>query len=269
MKEIIIPVLIVGGLGLLFGLLLAFASYIFAVKQDDRVEKISKVLPGANCGACGYAGCAAYAAAVVENGAPVNACSVGKAAVAEKVADIMGVKAEAAAERVAHVKCRGTCENTTAKYDYVGVQDCTALSKLAGGQKHCRNACLGFGTCTTVCAFDAISVHDGVASVNEELCTGCGACMGVCPHHVIELIPKSAKVRVNCSNIEKGQSANRHCKASCIGCRMCEKVCESDAIHVSDNVASIDYSKCTFCGKCSEKCPKKVISIKDNLSSDE
>lgn len=262
MNEIIIPVLIIGGLGLIFGLLLAFASFVFEVKQDERIDKITEALPGANCGACGYAGCAAYASAVVNNGAPVTACSVGKAAVAGAIAEIMGVESGSVVDRVAHVKCNGTCENTSLKYDYVGVQDCAALAKLAGGQKHCRQSCLGFGTCASVCKFGAISVKDNVAHVDEELCTGCGACMGVCPRNVIELVERKVKVVINCSNTETAKAANKHCKASCIGCRMCVKACENDAIYVENNHAYIDYSKCTGCGACAAKCPKKVIEIR-------
>lgn len=261
--DLLIPVLVIGGLGLFFGLVLAFAANIFAVRQDEKIDKIEEVLPGANCGACGYAGCSAYANAIVKDGAKVNCCSVGKDKVAEQIAEIMGVQAEKSAPKVAHVRCRGTCENTTAKYEYVGVRDCIAASKLAGGQKHCRNACLGMGTCIKVCPFDAISIVDGVAVVDEELCVGCGTCSAICPHHVIEIIPKNVKTKVNCSNTEKGQSANRHCKASCIGCKMCERVCEFDAIHVEGNIASIDYMKCTACGKCAEKCPKKVITFEE------
>lgn len=261
MSDILIPVLVVGGLGLVFGLLLALASVIFSVKQDERIDEINKVLPGANCGGCGYAGCGAYAAAVVNNGAPVNACTVGKQTVTEKVAEIMGVDAESTLLRKAHVKCRGNCNNTELKFDYVGEKSCLALSKLAGGSKHCRNACLGQGSCMDVCAFGAISVTDGLAFVDEDKCVGCGACVGICPHNVIELIPLTAKVMVNCSNEEVGKAANKHCKASCIGCKMCERVCESGAITVTENNASIDYTKCTSCGKCVEKCPKKVIAL--------
>ena len=261
MSQIIIPVLVVGGLGLLFGALLSFASMVFAVKQDERIDKIVEALPGANCGACGYAGCSAYAAAIVNDGAKVNGCPVGKQASADKIAEIMGTTAEQSQYKVAYVRCRGNCDNTILKYDYVGIKDCIALSKLAGGHKHCRNACLGLGTCMNVCAFDALSIMDGVAVVDREKCSGCGACSEVCPHDVIELIPNETKIIVSCTNNEKAQSANRHCKASCIGCKMCEKVCEFDAIHVVDNCAKIDYSKCTACGKCAEKCPKKVIKL--------
>lgn len=259
--QIIIPVLVVGGLGLLFGLLLSFASMVFAVKEDERISKINEALPGANCGGCGYAGCGAYAAAVVNEGAPVNACSVGKQAVTEKIAEIMGVDAASSEMRIAHVKCQGTCHNTELKFEYEGERDCVALSKLAGGQKHCRNACLGQGTCLNVCAFDAIEIKDGVAFINEDKCMGCGACVGICPRNVIELIPITAKVSVGCSNTENAKSATRHCKASCIGCKMCERVCEADAIKVINNNAVIDYSKCTGCGKCAEKCPKKIIKV--------
>ena len=259
MSEIIMPVLIIGGLGLLFGALLAFASMVFAVEQDDRIDKIVEVLPGANCGACGFAGCSAYASAVVNDGATVSGCPVGKQAVAEKIAEIMGVNADSVSFNVAYVRCNGSCDNTELKYDYVGIKDCIALAKLAGGHKHCRNACLGLGTCVDVCAFDALSIKDGVAVVDSEKCSGCGACRDICPHNVIELIPSDTKIIVSCTNNEKAQSANRHCKASCIGCKMCEKVCEFDAIHVENNCAKIDYSKCTVCGKCIEKCPKKVI----------
>ena len=113
-----------------------------------------------------------------------------------------------------------------------------------------------------MCKFGAISVKDNVAVVDEELCTGCGACMGVCPRNVIELIERKAKVVINCSNTESAKSANKHCKASCIGCRMCVKACENDAIYVENNHAYIDYSKCTGCGACAAKCPKKVIEIR-------
>ena len=262
MRDILIAVAVIGGLGLIFGILLALAATVFEVKKDERVEKIEKALPGANCGSCGYAGCSAYAEAVVGSTAPVNACSVGKQAVADKIAEIMGVESEKASELAAHVKCKGTCENSASKFDYVGYDDCVALSKLSGGQKHCRNACLGLGTCVKVCKFGAISVKNGVAAVNTELCSGCGACVGVCPHNVIELVPKKAKVLVDCSNTEMGQSARRHCAASCIGCRICEKNCEFDAIEVVNNVAVIDYSKCTSCGTCAEKCPRGVISVR-------
>ncbi|MBQ7974560.1 MAG: RnfABCDGE type electron transport complex subunit B [Clostridia bacterium] len=262
MKELIIPVLVVGGLGLFFGLLLAFASMVFAVKQDERIDKITEALPGANCGACGFAGCSAYASAIVNDGAPVNVCPVGKQPVAEKIAEIMGVNAGDIEFKVAYVKCNGTCENTVPKYEYVGIHDCVAMSKLAGGHKHCRNACIGFGSCVNVCNFDAISVQNGVAAVDPDKCSGCGACAEICPHNTIEIIPADTKIIVTCTNVEKAQSANRHCKASCIGCKLCEKVCEADAIHVENNCAKIDYTKCTACGKCVEKCPKKVIKIR-------
>ncbi len=261
MNEIISAVLVVGITGLIFGCILAIASVIFAVKKDERIDKIAEVLPGANCGACGMAGCSAYAAAIVESGAAINLCSVGKAAVAEKIAGIMGTEAGEVEEKVAKVLCQGTCENATDKYIYEGVADCRAAQRLAGGAKECAYGCLGLGTCVKACMFDAIKIENGIAVVDEEKCTGCGKCREACPKNVIELVPKSAKAVVLCKNKDKGAAVNKYCKTGCIACRICEKNCEFGAITVNDNCATIDYEKCTGCGVCAEKCPKKVISF--------
>lgn len=262
MTDIISAVLVVGGIGLVFGCLLAYASMVFYVAQDERIDRLEAILPGANCGACGFAGCSAYAAAVAEGKAPVSGCVVGKSAVAQSAASIMGIEAEEKAEFVAHVMCAGNKTKAKYKFEYLGVDDCVAMSKLAGGAKSCPNGCLGMGSCVDVCKFGAISVEDGVAKVNPDKCTGCGMCVKKCPKQIIALVPKESKVFVNCSNVEKGAVAMKECDASCIGCKLCEKQCEHDAIHVNDNHAIIDYSKCTACGKCAEKCPKKVIEIK-------
>ena len=263
MKEILIAVAVVGGTGLVFGCLLAFASMIFYVKQDERVTKIIEVLPGANCGSCGYAGCGAYAEAVVNGLAPVNGCSVGKGAVAQSIATVMGVEAGAVQDLKAKVMCAGNYNHAHYKYEYVGINDCLALSKLAGGSKSCPNGCLGMGTCTTVCQFGAISVQDGVAVVDEEKCTGCGACVRMCPKQVIALIPKDSPIQLNCSNTEKGAFANKHCSSSCIACRICERTCTHDAIHVENNLVRVDYEKCVGCGECAAKCPHHVIGIRN------
>ena len=262
MTNIIYAVAIVGIIGLIFGLLLSFASVIFKVETDERETKIAEVLPGANCGGCGFAGCSAYAAAVVSGSAPVNACSVGKEAVAEKVAAIMGVKAEKSEPMTARVMCAGNCENAPEKYVYMGSEDCRSAMRLAGGQKVCPNGCLGFGSCVKVCKFDAVSVKDGIAVVDEEKCTACGACVKTCPKHIIELIPKKSKYYVQCKNTEKGALTNKSCKVGCIGCKKCEKACPSEAVKVTDNLAKIDYSKCIGCGRCAEECPRKIITVK-------
>ena len=261
-EVILYPVLIVGLIGLIFGCLLAFASIVFAVKHDEREDMIAKVLPGANCGACGYAGCSAYASAIVNDGAPINACSVGKSAVSDKISNIMGVKAEAVEQKVARVMCMGSCDVSLTKYEYHGIPDCAAEAKLAGGAKGCPNGCLGLGNCVSVCKFGAISIENGVAVVDEDKCTACGMCINKCPKHIIKFIPKKNKVWVPCSNNEKGVLTKQYCSVGCIGCKMCEKVCPVQAVTVTDNFASIDYSLCLNCGECAIKCPKKVIKTK-------
>lgn len=262
MNQIIYAVLIVGITGLVFGIILALASVIFAVKKDERIDQISEILPGANCGACGYAGCSGYADAIVNNGAGVNLCSVGKAPVANKIAEIMGTNAGDVIEMTAKVLCNGTCENAQEKYIYKGAADCRVAMRLGGGAKACTYGCLGLGTCASVCDFGAISIVDGIAKVDDEKCTGCGKCKNVCPKNVIAIVPKEKKVHVLCNNKDKGALVNKYCGVGCIGCKICEKNCPVEAILVTDNLAVIDYDKCIGCGICAEKCPKKVISIK-------
>lgn len=259
MNSIIMAVIVVGGIGLLFGCLLAYASIIFEVKKDPRIDEITEVLPGANCGACGYAGCSAFASAVAEGKAPVNGCAVGKDAVAQKVADIMGAKAEKVERKVAKILCNGTCGNAAEKYEYFGADSCIAAAKLAGGPKTCPTGCLGLGSCADVCQFGAISIIDGVAVVDEDKCTGCGQCSKTCPKQLIELVPAKNKHFVLCKNTDKGALTSKYCTVGCIGCKICEKNCPTGAVTVENNFARIDYSKCIDCGVCAEKCPKKVI----------
>ena len=147
-------------------------------------------MPGANCGACGYAGCSSYAAAIVHDGAPINACSVGKAPVAKKISKIMGVEAKPVEEKTARVMCGGNCSVAVNKYEYSGIHDCVAASKLAGGAKECPNGCLGFGSCVSACPFGAISIKDGIAVIDEEKCQACGKCIAKCPKHIIKFVPK-------------------------------------------------------------------------------
>lgn len=258
MNSIVLAGIIVGAIGLGFGLLLAFAAEIFKVETDERIEKIEEVLPGANCGACGFAGCSGYAHAIVEDGMAINCCSVGKQAVADKIGEIMGMSAEAQEPKVARVLCQGTNDNAKDKYQYEGVKDCNAANRLAGGQKDCSFGCLGYGNCVSACKFDAIHIVDGVAVVDEEKCTACGMCVKACPKHIIEIFPKNS-VSVLCKNKLAGKDVAASCKAGCIACKICEKNCPFEAITVTDNLATIDYDKCKACGLCADKCPKNVI----------
>lgn len=257
--KILLPVLIFIGLGLLMGALLALASKLFAVKKDEKAEAIKECLPGANCGGCGYSGCDAYAAAVSAGDAPVNKCSVGGAEAASKIAQIMGVDAGEQVRMRAQVMCSGTGEYAKKKYIYEGIDDCVAASKIGGGDKMCKNGCIGLGNCVRACPFDAIVVEDGVAAVDYSKCKGCGICVSACPKGIIKLIPFDAKHWVGCMSVDDGKNTRKVCDVGCISCKLCQKNCPAGAINVDNFVASIDYDKCTGCDICTDKCPRHII----------
>lgn len=260
MNEILFPALAIGAVGLVLGALLAVASKIFAVEKDEKAEAIAEVLPGANCGSCGFAGCSAYADEISKGNAKINCCSPGGQAVSDKIAEIMGVTAETVEEKVAVVICEGTNENASSKYNYEGMDDCKAVARLqGGGEKNCSYGCLGHGTCAKVCTRGAITMKDGIATIDREKCGGCGECAEVCPKKVIRIVPKNSTYVVKCASCDKGAAMKEKCSVGCIGCKICEKNCPNQAITVVDNHAVIDYEKCTGCGICAEKCPKKII----------
>ena len=247
---------LVGAVG---AIILVAASKFMAVEEDPRIEEVAGCLAGANCGGCGYAGCADYAKAVVMDGVPCDKCAPGGPKAATAIAKIMGGEASAV-EKKAVVQCQGNTEHCKPSYDYKGIQTCAAAAALYGGPKTCSFACIGLGDCTKVCKFDAIHIVDGVAKVDKDKCTGCGACANTCPKKVIMIDAAGPrKPVVMCSNKDKGAVANKVCTTSCIACGMCERTCKFDAIHVVDGVARVDYDKCKGCGMCAQKCPKKII----------
>ncbi|MBQ4558786.1 MAG: RnfABCDGE type electron transport complex subunit B [Tyzzerella sp.] len=257
---IILAAAIVGGVGLFIGVFLGVSGKAFAVEVDEREEAIIGVLPGNNCGGCGYAGCSGLAAAIVKGEAEIGACPVGGAPVATLIGEIMGQEAGEQARMTAFVKCAGTCEKANQDYKYYGVEDCTFMSFVQnGGPKSCNYGCLGYGSCVNACPFDAIHIIDGIAVVDKEACKACGKCVATCPKNLIELVPYEQTHLVQCSSKDKGKQVMSVCKVGCIGCKMCEKVCPSEAITVTDNLAHINPEKCTNCGLCAEKCPKKII----------
>ena len=257
---IIIAAAVVGILGILIGIFLGIASEKFKVEVDEKEILVRNELPGNNCGGCGYAGCDALAKAIAAGQAEVGACPVGGASTAEKIGAIMGVAGGTAEKKVAFVKCKGTCDKTKVQYNYYGVDDCKKVSVVPGaGEKACTYGCMGYGSCVKACAFDAIHVVDGVAVVDKEKCVACGKCVSSCPNHLIELVPYKAEHLVQCSSHDKGKDVKSVCESGCIGCTLCTKQCEFDAIHMENNLAVIDCEKCTNCGKCAEKCPVKVI----------
>ncbi len=259
--SIMYPVISIGGLGLLFGVGLGYAGIKFEVEADPKVPLVREALPGANCGGCGLAGCDAFADAVVKGTAPVNGCPVGGAYVSQKIANIMGVTVSTEVRKVAFVKCKGNCSVASNKYKYNGMEDCNVAVQLAGaGAKSCQFGCMGLGSCVKVCAFDAIHVVDGVSVVDPEKCTSCGKCLKACPKRMIKMVPENKNVRVSCNSYDNGKVVKSHCSVGCIGCKLCQKACEFDAITVQSFLATVDYKKCTKCGKCVEKCPTKAIA---------
>ena len=266
---VLITVVLLGVIGLLIGELLVFAGNKFKVEVDQKEIDVRECLPGNNCGACGYAGCDAVAAAIARGEAPVNACPVGGAPVADQISAIMGVGADGEVERkVAFVKCSGTCDKAKKKGNYVGIRTCEAVAAVGGkGDKFCEQGCFGFGSCVKACQFDAIHIVDGIAKVDRTKCVACGQCAAACPQKLIEIIPLKAKYTVQCSNTERFPILKTQCDAGCRGCGVCVKQCESGAITVANNIAHIDYEKCIGCGKCAEKCPAKVITMQTVLSA--
>lgn len=264
--DILYPVLSLGSLGMAFGVLLGYASKKFEVQVDEKIPKIREVLPGANCGGCGFAGCDAYAAAIIEQGARLDACTVGGSACAAKIGEIVGVKVEIKEDEpkyTAFVKCSGNCSSRKVKADLQGAATCSEAAKLQGLQG-CSYGCFGLGCCSKACIFGAISVVDGVAIVDEAKCTNCGACIKACPKGLIESVPVDKKHRVACNSKDAGSVVRQNCSKGCIACKICEKNCPQQAIHVNQNIALVDYSKCTNCGICASKCPVKVIKTNIN-----
>lgn len=255
----VIPVVIIG---FVCAVVLVAASKVMAVKEDERLPAVRECLPGANCGACGFAGCDGYAKALVEKeGTPTNLCIPGADAVSKKLSEVLGVEFEDVVEMVAVVHCSGDCESTEDNVDYRGIESCSAAKLLFGGKGKCGYGCLGFGDCKEVCPNDAIVIEKGIAKICRPDCVGCGLCAKACPNSLISLMPDIKHTAVLCSNKDKGASTRKVCKSGCIGCRKCEKVCPEGAIKVVNNVAVIDYEKCIDCGTCAENCTTNGIKI--------
>lgn len=257
---IIIATVVVGGLGILLGLFLGMADKKLAVETDEREEQIKELLPGNNCGGCGHAGCEALAKAILEGKASPNDCPVAASENRAKIAELLGLELEEKLSMVAFVRCMGTCDRAEDKYIYTGNESCKMLARMPGnGPKACVYGCCGFGSCVESCTYDAIHIIDGVAKVDSEKCKGCGKCVRTCSRNLIVMVPKDSGPKVHCNSKDSGKEVRKVCKAGCIGCKICVKQCEFDAITVADNVAYIDPEKCKDCGKCVEKCPQKCI----------
>ncbi len=259
--EILIPILIVAGIGLLAGIILAIASVVMAVPKDEKAEAVLEVLPGANCGACGFSGCSGYAAALSKGEAKVGLCSPGGEECAKACAEVLGVGEVAVEKKTALVHCMGSYDMTSDKMNYDGIQSCSASTFLAGGITSCRFGCMGMGDCAAVCPYGAISVCNGMASIDPAKCKGCSQCVAACPKGLISFVPLKKQAVVRCSNCDKGAQTMKVCKIGCIGCMKCVKSCEYGAVKVENFCAKVDPAKCTGCGKCVEACPRHIITL--------
>lgn len=262
MNGILIAALSLGGMGLIFGVILTITSKVFAVPVNPLVEEVRNALPGANCGACGFPGCDGLASAIAEGRAKVDACPVGGAPTAANIATIMGVDAEAPAKRmVAEVICQGGLDHCRPKFTYKGIEDCVAASLVGDGYKACHYACLGLGTCVKACQFGAITIDERlkIAIIDHDKCTSCGMCVEACPKDVLHLQAEDLPVRLLCRAAEKGYVVSDNCKAGCVGCEICANECKFGAITMKDHLPEFDMDKCVGCMMCAEVCPTSAI----------
>ncbi len=268
MEVLLFTVLTLCALGVLSAVILYFVAQKFRVEEDPRIDEVEKMLPGANCGGCGFAGCRGMADALVKRADISDLyCPAGGAAVMEAAAHHLGKVAPAKEPQVATVRCGGTCAKRPRKNTYDGARSCAVASTLYGGETGCTFGCVGFGDCVEVCNFDALHINPetGLPEVDAEKCTGCGACVKACPKGIIELRkkwPKERAVYVSCVSRDKGAVVMKACKAGCIGCGKCEKVCPFGAITVENNLAYINPTKCKLCRKCVNECPTGAIQLK-------
>ncbi len=259
--ELILPAVLTTGLvGLTASVILVVVSRIFHVQEDPLVEQVTEALPGANCGGCGFAGCKAFAEALVKTRDTSLTCPVCSKEATAAIGALLGVELSGAAPQVAALRCNGTEAKvvTVARYD--GVEDCHAAVLLHPSHKACSYGCLGLGTCVRACPFDAIHMRaDGIVEIDEEACTGCKTCVAVCPKELLVMVPKGERVAVACANRDKAGDTRKACSVGCIACRKCVKACNDDAVQIVDNLARIDQDKCTHCQACVSECPNDCI----------
>lgn len=261
MEKILIPVAVVSGIACVLALVLTIAHRFMSEKGDEREAELLGILPGINCGGCGFPGCEAYAKALASGKTNnTSLCAPGKKEVAKKIAGVLGTTAVEVKDQKAFIRCGGDCDHNKTRGEYKGISSCAARNIAFGGEKACTQGCLGGGDCAAVCPVDAIYIENCIAAVNAQKCIGCGACVTVCPNRIIALVDASSKVAVACSNIDKGAVTRKKCDVGCISCLKCQKICPTNAINIKDNLSRIDYEKCIRCGKCADVCPVQCIA---------
>lgn len=255
-------ILCMGGMGLLFSVGLSIAHKKLKVEEDPRIYLLTDLLPGANCGSCGYAGCANFAEHLASGEAQISSCPVCGIEAVKKIAEILGIEAEVGEKMVAVVMCQGGDGIVTKKAEYEGIQSCIAVTFANGGERACSYGCSGLGDCVESCPFDAIHMNDdNLAVVDREKCTGCGNCVEACPINIIEMHPVSHTVFVLCKNRDNPKAARKVCKRACIGCKICERAVQGEGFEVVDNLVIVDHEKYTRSELPTEKCPTKCIVV--------
>ncbi len=258
--SMLLPVGIISGVGLVSGLVLAVASKVMAVPVDERYLLLRAELPGANCGACGFASCDSYAEALnKDKSLSTSLCIPGGNDTAKGLSGVLGGAFAAVEKKIAVVRCQGHSENCSDKMQYTGAKTCADSKRFYGGKSACSFGCLGLGDCAVACPYDAICVSNGLAYIDKNLCVGCGVCVKTCPKNVIEILPAKTTTVVSCNSNDKGAVARKNCKVACIGCMKCTKVCPNEAVKVENFLAKIDQSLCTGCNECVTNCPTKAI----------
>ncbi|MDD5729979.1 MAG: RnfABCDGE type electron transport complex subunit B [Candidatus Omnitrophica bacterium] len=261
--EILIPVITLGALGLIFGVGLAIASKKLSVKTDPRLEKIHGLLPGANCGACGGAGCFGFAEDLLSGKLNVDACRVSNDEIKEKIAKILGKSLEKKVRKTSVLHCHGGSKRVKDKFEYTGIKDCVSAGAVMGGPKACEYGCIGYGTCVRVCPFGAITLNDeDLPVIDESKCTACGKCVAVCPKKLFSLVAINKAYAVRCKSLDLGKKVMDVCPVGCIACHKCEKACPVQAIKIIDNLSVIDYNICDNRGECFRVCPTRSIAVK-------
>ena len=261
-------ILAIGGMasfGLFWGVILAICNKVFFVAENPLVEKVVEELPGANCGACGFAGCQAFGEALAENEAEIGDCPVCSADVRQWLAKALGREvSEPDVRTIAVLHCDGTLSHSPKRAEYFGYQTCTAEHLAGGGSKACTHGCLGLGDCVNVCPFDALIMGDGgLPVVIPENCTACGKCVTACPRSLFQLLPENQKAFVLCSSQDPGVLSKNVCEVSCIACKICVKQ-GGEAFSMDNNVAVIDPEKIqqtpdSQIQTAIDKCPRNII----------
>jgi len=269
--NVVYALMVLGGLGLLFGGLLSYAAQRFAVEEDERVEVVADLLPNANCGSCGYPGCINFAEKVVAGEAPVDSCIPGGKAVSDRICEVLGLESVASdVKKIAQVFCLGTKDAAADLFEYQGIKDCKAAMMFGDGFKACKYGCLGLGTCVEVCPFDALSMgENGLPVVDPERCGGCGLCAKACPRGVIRIVDAAPRGKVVlCNSQDRGRATRNACEVGCIGCKACVRACPQEAVTVENFLAYIDRTKCNDCGECLDVCKRDVIKdFKDYIKT--